>query len=280
MAYYARSDEDLARLAIAVTASLEDPGYVATNLITDNVGPAKLVTTSGWWVLEFAEPISPIAAALIYQYLDDDLLVWIQGNDSDTWDTPGFEAQFTIPAKRKDGPSYQRWTRNTLLRFEVDEEDPPSYRFWRLWIDDENVNSQQVAIGRLLLLSALHRVDLFLDSDMAESDRDEADTIVQPTELGVETFIVLGGPRRSVSPLLIATDLSAGTAPVQGAADFRALYEATDGRSLPFLFVPLPDDEPWLGRFEPGAGTRTHKLGGYQVWPFTFKEVSRGLPWP
>lgn len=279
--YYARPDDDLALDATAITASAEDSEYPADNLISENAAKtAKLSTTSGSWVLEFADKVIPVAAALINQYLDAGLSVALQGNDTDSWGAPAFSQAFTIPAKRLDGPSYQRWTVNPwILLDELD--DPTGYLFWRLVII--GTNSQNVAVGRLLLLSSLRSVDLFYDSEIGESDRpaDDLGQIVQPTELGVETIITIGGPRRGMTAVTLASDVSAGTAPVQDAADFRALHESSDGREHPFLFIPFAEEnDAWLVRFDSPAGERTHKQGGYQRWPFDVREVSRGLPWP
>lgn len=279
--YYARPDDDLALEADTVTASAEDSEYPADNLISENAAKtAKLSTTSGSWVLAFAAKVAPEAVVLANQYLDAGLSVAIQGNDTDSWGSPAFSQAITIPAKRRDGPASQRWTVNPWALL-GDLDDPTGYLFWRLVII--GTNSQNVAVGRLLLLSSLRAVDLFYDSEMGESDRpqDDAGQIVQPTELGVETIYTIGGPRRGMTTVMLASDSSAGTAPVQDAADFRALHESADGREHPFIFIPFPDEnDAWLVRFDSPAGERTHKQGGYQRWPFDVREVSRGLPWP
>jgi hypothetical protein len=273
MPYYGRHDEDLARFATSVTASSEDAEYPAENLISENAArPAKLTTTSGDWVLGFASAVTPVAAVMAYQYLDEGLEVRLQGNATDSWGAPSFNQAFTIPAKRLDGPSYQRWTVNPVLVLV----DPAAFAFWRLVI--VGTNSQVVAVGRLLLLSAWREIDLFEDPDIPEAD--DPTYIEDRTVLGVENFYVLGGPRRSVSAVVIGTDLSAGTAPIQEAADFRALHESSEGRAHPFVLLPFGANDAWLARFESASGRRVHHLGGHQKWDFAVREVSRGLPWP
>jgi hypothetical protein len=79
---------------------------------------------------------------------------------------------------------------------------------------------------------------------------------------------------------LLGSDLSAGTSPVQSAADFRALYESAEGRAHPFPFVPFELNDAWPVRFETPNAPRAHHSGGYQAWRFSVREVSRGLPWP
>lgn len=269
-AYYARPDDDLCAASPTVTASAADTDYPAANLISENAGkPAKLTTTTGNWVLDFGAAVVPVMAILVYQYIDAGLEVRIQGNAADSWGSPSYNQQITIPAKRKDGPSTQRWTNNAVLTIA----GSPSYRYWRLVV--VGTNSQVIAVGRLLLLSAIRATAFLLDSGINQSD--DAGEIAQITELGVETFYVLGGPRRSVSGVCMATDTSASG--IIAADDFRALHEACQGRSSPFVLIPF-SAEPWLVRFESGSRTRSHRDGGLQDWPFAVREVSRGLPWP
>jgi hypothetical protein len=67
---------------------------------------------------------------------------------------------------------------------------------------------------------------------------------------------------------------------VQEASEFRDLHETCEGRKHPFLFCPFTIDRPRLVRFESAKSPRSHRLGGYQVWDMSVKEVSRGVPWP
>lgn len=277
MAYYVPPDSELTRQAIAVTASDEDPEYVAENLLAEDAArPAKLLTNDGWFLFEFAGPVSPVAVALIYQYLDQGLDVRIEGNSSSDFTSPDYSRDIVIPAKRRDGPSYQRWTTSPWLMLD----DEPSYAFWRVYIAEEN--TQPVAIGRVFLAEAIHRVTLFHEGDISETDRPENDLgqIVHPTQLGVERIYTIGGPRRGINFTLIGTDLDAGTAPVQEAADFRALIESVDGREHPFLLIAYETNDAMLVRPESPAGGRSHRVGGYQVWSTAVREVSRGLPFP
>lgn len=272
MAKYARPDHDLLQSATSITGSADDPDYPAAKIRSeDPADPAKLTTVTGNWVAQWSGAVAPVAAILAYQYIDAGLEVRIQGNASNSWGSPSYNQTITIPAKRRDGPANQRWTRNAILLIT----GSPSYAFWRLVV--VGTNSQVVVVGRWLLLSALPAVDCFVDDGMEEGD--DKGEIVQPTELGVETVVTVQGPRRSVAAMCISTDLSAGTAPVQAADDFRALDESAEGRVHPFVFVPF-DAEPWIVRFDSGNRQRTHRVGGYQVWPFSVREVSRGLPWP
>jgi hypothetical protein len=280
MAYIGRYDWDLATGASDVTASAEDAEYPATNLITeDAANPAKLTSTTGSFVLQFPSPIVPAFAMLAYQYLDAALAgVKIQANSSDSWGSPAFEQTFTIPSKRRDGPSYQRWTKNPMIQ--LTGLDPGGYEWWRLVFG--TANSQAIAIGRLLLFSQLLEVDLFHVDGSPFDHRDATTQIANMTALDVESGIyMLGGPRRTLGAYLIGSDLSAGTSPVQTASDFQDLHEVTQGREHPFAFLPFGDfNDVWLVRPEAVDMPRAHRQGGYQVFPLGVREIARGLPWP
>lgn len=270
--YFARPDEDLCTQPPTVVASAEDTDYPAANLISANAAkPAKLTATSGNWVLDFGAAVAPVAAILVYHYLDAALAVSIQGNAADAWGAPSYSTAITIPAKRKDGPSTQRWTNNAYLLIA----GSPSYRYWRLNVS--GVNSQNVAVGRFMLLSAYHLVRLAMTSGLDEGDSEGE--IVQPTELGVETVYTLGGPRRSLGGVALATESVSSSAEL--ASGLRALYESAEGRATPFAFFPFGTSaEPWLVRFESAEAKRKRGQGDLQEWTFSVREVSRGLPWP
>lgn len=277
MSYFATHFEDVFRLATSITASAPDPVYPAENLISeDPAKPAKLTTSDGNWVLGFDSKVAPAGVSLWHQYLDEGLSgVTIEGNDTDSWGAPSFSQTFTIPAKRFDGPTYQKWT---IAPFMVLDPlpDPTGYLFWRLSIT--GTNSQPIAIGRLFGPSILHRVTAFFNPNIPQSD--EQTGIEQETELFVNNFVVIGGPRRSMQCVLIGTDVNAGTAPVQEAADFRKLYESSEGMAHPFLWVPFEDNDGWPVKFETHTSPRTLEVDGSQIWEFAVRETSRGLPWP
>lgn len=263
--------------AIAVTASDEDTFYPASNLLSeDPADVAKLTTDTGSFVFEFAEKVAAAFAGLINQYLDAGLTgVKIQGNDTDSWGTPAFSQTIEIPAKRLDGPSFQPWTNNIGVLLDA-LPDPDGYLFWRIVFED--ANSQPIALGRLWLSESLASVDLFHHGQLRETD--DLDNVIHETELLVRLVEDLGGPVRTVAGVFIGTDLSAGTAPHQLAADFRQLKQASNDGMHPLLFIPFPerDLEPLVGYFV--ELTIVHEQGGYQVWTFTFRESSRGIPWP
>lgn len=279
MAYFVRYDDDSVPGCLALTGGNEDPAYPATNARLDNpANPAKSTTTSDRYVAEYATKQQPVLTSLIYAYLDAGLDVRLQANNSNAWGSPALDIPIVIPGKRKDGPTYQRWTINPWAFIELP--DPDGYLFWSWYFPS---NSQNIIVGKFLLASAVYQVQLLSEGgDLArEKDYDEFSAIRDKTELGVRKVQVLGGPRRFLSGELVGTDYSAGSAPVQDAADFRALLQAAEGDAHPWLWIPFEDrNDAWLVDNEDFAWERSHKVGGYQVWPFAVREVARGLPWP
>jgi hypothetical protein len=281
MAYFAMPSDDLLQTAAhTIVGSAEDDEYPPENLTSeDPARPAKLTTTTGSWVIDFgAPPGEAIAAALIYQYLLAGLNVRLQFNATDSWGAPARDFAFTIPAKRLDGPANQRWTNNVLLMLNSDPNNLPNYRFMRMVV--VGTNDQVVAVGRLMLLAAWRQVDIVTESGTVASENDKTRIFIQPTELDVETRFKVSGPRREMSGLVVATDLDAGSAPIQEAQTFRDLHESTDGNMKPFLWWPFEDRDPWLVYFTTDGSPRTHAIGGYQVWEFAVRELSRGIPFP
>jgi hypothetical protein len=86
--------------------------------------------------------------------------------------------------------------------------------------------------------------------------------------------------------MLYASDLYADVMEVSEATEFMALFQSTFGGDslagsvMPFLLIPREDrNDAWLVRPD-YASRRSHKEGNWEVWPFSVREVSRGLPWP
>jgi len=267
--WYALPADDLAPTAIAVTASAEDAGYPADLLIDPNPAhPAKLTTTSGTWVLEFAAPIAPVAVALIYPQLDAGVLTMIEGNTADTWGAPAFSQTIAIPGPHEDGASI-----SPILELV----GAPSYAFWRLRI--AGTNSVPVAVGRLMLLGALRSFEDNATSVRWGVTEDEDYGIVEmATELGVETIYEVGNKRRELTGEMLLRP--------EGAEQFLTLRRSTRGRSEAWLLWPFEDEnDVYLVRWSDRASLRRLDVpavgGGYvQLFRVQVKEVSRGLPWP
>jgi len=266
--WYALPADDLAPSAAAITASAEDTGYPAEWLVTENPAqPAKLTTTSGSWVLEFASPITLAAVALIYPQLDAGLSVVLEGNTGDTWATPAFSQAITIPGPHPDDQAISPIAELT---------GAPSYAFWRLHVI--GTNSVPVAVGRLMLLATLRMFEDGTSVRWGVVEEEDYGIVEMPTELGVETIYDLGGKRRELSGEWLLRE--------EGAQQFLELRRATHGRVTPWLLWPFEGvNDVYLVRWSDRASYRRIDVpdpdGGYvQLVRCQVKELSRGLPWP
>lgn len=264
---YALPDDDVAPQAIAITASAEDPGYPAEWLVTENPAqPAKLTTTSGSWVLQFASPVSLAGAALVYPQLDAGLAVVLEGNSADSWASPSIAIAIPIPGPHPDDQAI-----SPIVTI-----PGAACSFWRLRIS--GTNSVPVAIGRLMLLTSLRQFEDGTSVRWGVVEEEDYGIVDLPTELGVETVYDLGGKRRELIGEWLLREL--------GAQQFLALRRATHGRVRPWLLWPFPEiNDAYLVRWSDRASSRRLDVpdleAGYvQLVRCQVKELSRGLPWP
>lgn len=263
---YALPSDDVAGTATGVTASAEDTEYPAENLVAPtNTGhlnlpsrPAKLVSTSGSWVITFASPVTVRAAALIYHNLDAGLDVTLEPSG-------GTPISITIPAHIEGGvEGLTPETVNAWAEFAAQ-----SSATWTLSINA--ANSLDVVVGRLLLIETLRQLDT--DVRWGVEEVEEFGLIEHATELGVETIYDLHGRRRSFAGELKVRDYEAPS--------LISLARSARGRIQPWLLIPDEDvNDAWLVRFVESLWSRTRETVNFNTFPFRVKELSRGLPWP
>lgn len=264
--YALPGDELVARLLPTITASAEDLDYPATNLTDPNpANPAKLTATDGWWVFDFGEAVNIAAVALIYHNLDPGLYCVLEWNSSDSWGSPVGSQAITVPTwteEPNDG-SVSPWTLVT---------GSPTYQFWRLSIGlGSPNNSLDISIGNVMLLGALR--DLTNDVRWGVQELEEFGLLEQETELGVDYVEVLGGKRRRFVGEFALMDDTAAT--------LISLYRSATGRAARWLLIPDVDvNDAWYVRFEGPGWARTRENPNHNIFPFTVREVSRGIPWP
>lgn len=262
---YAAPIDDLCQTdALTVVGSAEDAAYPAENLTDENPAkPAKLTTTSGNFVIDFAGTVTAKGAALLYHNIDAGVTVTLQANSSDSWGSPPFSETFTIPALLEDG-----WTVSPWIEF-----DAVTYRFWRLLFS--GTNTYPISVGRLCIVTEFREAWAAAANDVRWGVQEDEDhgLIELPTELGVETIYPLGGKRRRFSGELALQDATT--------AEFIGLVRRAGGRELSWLLIPdAAVNDTWVVRFDESRWSRTRETINHNIFPFHVRELSRGLPWP
>lgn len=249
---YALPSDDLATTA-TVTASAEDPGYLAANLVRNPPSrPAKLTTTSGYWDLVFAAPITVGAMAMPYHNIESGLDVTLEPDG-------GTPIDIVIPSWHQDGTPISPWQEFT----------PQTSDTWRLAINAPNTLA--VDVGRLMLFTALR--DLGNDVRWGVEENEEYGLIEHATELNVELIAPIGGKRRSFSGEFALRDTDAAT--------LTGLFRSAQSRYLPWLLIPdATVNDAWIVRLEENKFSRVRETINHNIFPFRVRELSRGTPWP
>lgn len=260
---YARASDNIAGTA-TVTASAADAAYPAANLVDLDVAkPAKLTTTSGYWLLNFGSARSLAAVALLNHNLDAGAVVYLQANGSDSWLAPAFQRAFTIPADEADGFSVNPW---------LDVRDAAAYRYWRIYVPAASPNSVAIAIGEVVAVTALRALpdDFQVGAGLEESE--QMPDILHESEFGARAAYTVG----------VKWKIWDGGMTVTTADDHWALARAARGRARPWLFVPDREvNAAYLVTFDwDGPRQVLRRVVGdlVAVPAFRLREVSRGVP--
>jgi hypothetical protein len=261
---YAHHLDNVAPLS-TVTASAEDPAYLAVNLIDRNPGkPAKLTTTSGYWLGDFGEGGAQVisAVALWKHNFDPGLEVLFQANDTDAWADPALSVAIPIPALPEDDYPFDPWVD---LRDAVGFDPYLGYRYWRLVVT--GTNSEPVAVGDLWLSSELRELRYLQDPVDVE---EEHPVIEHRTDFKVSLIYDRGVRLRALS--------AEGFCDASEEAALWSWYRACRGRARVGLLLPNDQvNDAWFMRFPEGS-LMTHAQCDQRTFSFKALEVGKGLP--
>jgi hypothetical protein len=255
-----------ADLSISLGTDPGDPNYTPSSLVDGNPAkPAKIDSVTAAWLAGMRGVKTPAQSLfLIHHDFKEGCDVRIQGNDTDTWGTPSFEAHVTIPAWL--GSGVGRWPVNPWL--DLTEQfgyDPLGWMFWRLLITS---NDQNVQLGQWLLCNPIRR----FEQDLAWSSKRTLNKrlIENRTSFGVSTIY-----SRNTNEVVIEGDHR----PLAALEDelIRQWYDV-EGRARSWPFVPNGLlNECFFGRWQAPSRASTYFAPGAYENRFVFEETSRGL---
>lgn len=229
-AIYQRYSDNVAR-----SASIEIE--TGTPAAEDVYGPAALVdgapervakieSTTAAWVLDHGSATPVEIVGLIHHTLNEGADVKIQRNSSNSWGSPAFEADITIPAWEGSGQTL--WPVNPWLDLtQVAGYSAPGWQYTRIVVTS---NGQNVHLGQLWLGRQIRRFTRNWDRG-AEEMRSRPTIEPGKTAFGIEAIYGLATSGWSLPFTITGVDETLR-------AELKAQWDDCGGRYLPWLFVP------------------------------------------
>ena len=277
-ALYTFPSDNVAPDATVTIETGTDPG-------DDNYGPevlvdlnpakmAKILSTTAAWLFDFGSAQRIDIAAFIHGTFETTSTLRLQGNATDSWGAPSFDAEIDVLPWFGTGTT--RWPQNHWLDLtEHEDYSAAGFRYWRVICSG---NSQNVWLGQVVFSPTIRRMDPDLRWEYVPSLRKRS--IVNETAYGSKTIYARGttqfyleGDHRMTEALFRTKE-----------AHF---YDA-DGIGLPWLLVPSePEPEGSPSWVEHGriyfVRLVEDRFGGPHVYfnvrdrKFAVEELSRGL---
>jgi hypothetical protein len=262
--YQHGSDQVADNATITVQTGTVDPEYPASNLVDSNPAkPAKILETSGAWKFAFAGAQRVDFLAIPHHNLTAGLQVRIQGNATDAWGAPTFNALITIPTWRDDGWPVGPWLDLTAQA----GYSAGGFQYWRLTV--VGANAAPVALGEVWLGSAIRTLSPNISWGAREGEQHKITE--QETDFGVTLSYDFGLLRRTLVGEVDATDAAKDAV--------RAWWRSTNGRARPTIIVPEGTvNEALMVRWAEPKIEVTREVLNRNTIPLAFQEVSRGLP--
>ena len=262
---FQRSSDNIAPDAtLSVNTGVEDTDFPKENIV--NLLPAKpmkFTGTIGSVVFDFGSAQRIDLVALFNHNLDAGLDVRIQGNATNTWGAPTFDATFTIVAATTDGIRVNPW----LDLVEEGGYSAGGFQFWRVAVI--GTNSVAVALGEVWLSALARRLIPNVRWGAIQRDQRRLIRHVLPSSL-VATFD-LGSRWREFDAQVVRNEVAR-----QEIIDW---WRDTRGAARPFLLVPdgLVNDA-WFARFVEQNLDFTLRHTNQRAVTLRFEEVPSGLP--
>jgi len=243
---------------IGVQSGVEDQDYPASYLNDEQISrPAKIVGTSGSWVLSFAAKQRVDLVALGPHNLTS---ATIQAHNTNVWTAPTLSVAMTIPARNADGHSVGAWKDLTNASGYTTE----GFYFWRLLVG----STTNPALGELWL-GALKRIPSRAYQWIFTIEH-EYPVIEHYTEFLVPHIFGVSARQRRFRCNFRASDA--------GALELQSWYASMRGATAPALFIPDSDvNEAWWIRHGQ-AYAETPQITNARDVDMLLVEHSTGVP--
>lgn len=245
------------------TLGTVDPDYPAS-YIADEIftKPAKLTTTTGGWVAEFAADQRVDLVALGVHNIDPGATVVVQGNGTDSWGSPTLNTTLTIAADDSDGRVCHAWKDLTG----VTGYTTSGFKWWRISVTASNttlVNVGEVWLGKL---KRTFDRNYKWEYETSETRR----TVEHMTQYGMRTVYDLLVRQRQFIATVRASDT--------GLSAIREWHRSARGSVRPVLFMPdaTVNDAWWV--YLPSALAITSVFTNVHDVTVTMDELSPGIP--
>lgn len=267
-AIYTRPSDNVAPNATVTIETGTDPGdsnYGPDVLVDLNPAKmAKILSTTAAWQFDFTTAQRIDLAAFIHSTVESPGTLRLQGNATNSWGAPSFNA--LIDVQDWFGTGTRRWPRNQWLDLTQEAGySTTGYRYWRVLVTG---NSQNVWMGQVVLSPTIRRMvpDIRWDYVRAPKKR----SIVNETAYGSKTIYVRGttqfmleAEQRMDEELFLSQE--------------EHFYDA-EGVGLPWLLIPDGDEpDAYFVRWVEDVYATTHHFFDVRDRKFTVEELSRGL---
>jgi hypothetical protein len=267
-AIYTRPSDNVAPNATKTIQTGTDPGDTnyGPNSLTD-LNPAKMakiLSTTAAWLLDFTVAQRIDLAAFIHSTIESPGTLRLQGNATDSWGAPSFNALVDLQAWFGTGTS--RWPRNQWLDLTQEAGySTTGYRYWRILVTG---NPQNVWMGQVVLSPTIRRMDPDLRWDYVRAPKKRS--IVNETAFGSKTIYA-----RTTTQFMLEGDQRMDEALF---VDQEAHFYNANGIALPWLLIP-DGDEPdvYFVRWVDDVYATTHHFLDVRDRKFRVEELSRGL---
>ena len=242
-----------------------DPNYASTSLVDLNPAKvAKILSTTGAWLFDFGSAQRIDLAAFIHSTFADTAVMRLQGNATDSWGAPSFNALIDVQAWLGSGST--RWPRNQWLDLTQEAGySTTGYRYWRLVITG---NDQNLWLGQVIFSPTIRRMSSDVQWDYARAPKKRS--IVNETAYGSKTVYA-----RGTTQYMLQANQRMDEELFE---DQEQHFYDSDGLALPWILIPdETGPDAYFVRSVEDVYATTHHFFDVHDRKFMVEELSRGV---